>query len=93
MFYKLKHIRTGLYYCPSRSVQSKIAFVKQGWLDSTPQKHYIKSNLSKKGKVYQTKPSEDWYKGYNDENGNQKAQLKMCDSITNAIKIYLKEIE
>ncbi len=41
--FRLKHIPTGLYYCPSRKIKV------EGW--------YIKSNLSKTGKIYAVRPS------------------------------------
>jgi hypothetical protein len=45
--YRIKHVPTGLYFIPSRKVK-----VTQG-VDWT----YVKSNLSKSGKVYAKKPS------------------------------------
>jgi hypothetical protein len=69
MLYKIKHIRTGLYYCPTRVVQSMDKIAGTSYLDKLPRKRRVKSNLSKKGKIYQTVPSVSWYKGYDDENG------------------------
>jgi hypothetical protein len=46
--YRLKDKVTGLYYCPSRSVQVKDK--KTGY------SNYVKSNLSKKGKIYWSDP-------------------------------------
>jgi len=48
--YRLKHIPTGMYYCPSREIHITI---NGEW-------HYIKSNLAKKGKVYTARPSFKW---------------------------------
>ena len=45
--FRLKHIGTGLYYCPLRQIQVR------GFDGKT---HYVKSNLSKRGKVYFTNP-------------------------------------
>jgi hypothetical protein len=41
--FRLKHVPTGLYFCPSREIKV------EGW--------YIKSNLSKSGKIYAKRPS------------------------------------
>lgn len=41
--YRLKHKPTGLYYIPSRDVKVK---TPDGFVD------FVKSNLSKKGKIY-----------------------------------------
>ena len=41
--FRLKHVPTGLYFCPSREMKV------EGW--------YIKSNLSKSGKIYAKRPS------------------------------------
>lgn len=46
--YKIKHKPTGLYYCPYRYVKVP------GQYGS------VKTNLSKNGKVYATKPSLKW---------------------------------
>jgi len=48
--YRLKHIPSGLYFCPSRTIQMMI----------NGKKYYPKSNLGKKGKVYTNKPSLQW---------------------------------
>jgi hypothetical protein len=45
--YRMKHLPTGLYYCPSREIQ----------VETDKGRKYVKSNLSKKGKVYVNKPS------------------------------------
>lgn len=45
--YRMKHLPTGLYYIPSRKV--KVTSVSD-W-------SFVKSNLSKRGKVYAKKPS------------------------------------
>lgn len=45
--YRIKHIPTGLYFCPARKIKNEA-----GW--------YAKSNLSKKGKIYHNKPSLKW---------------------------------
>ena len=42
-FFRLKDPQTGLYYCPSRDV--KVLF-------PDGKEKYVKSNLSKKGKIY-----------------------------------------
>jgi len=44
--YRIRHIPSGLYYCPARHV--KVPNQEYGW---------IKSNLSKTGKLYPRKPS------------------------------------
>lgn len=48
--YRLKHIPSGLYYRPSSEIQIKVG----------GKSCYVKSNLSKKGKIYPTKPSLSW---------------------------------
>jgi hypothetical protein len=52
--YRLKHLPTGLYFCPSRELKVKI-------LDHPDVQYrngiYIKSNLSTTGKSYIKKPS------------------------------------
>ena len=51
--YKLLHKPTGLYFCPSREV-------KGHWTrpdDGREFSNYVKSNLSKTGKVYHNRPS------------------------------------
>lgn len=52
--YRLKHLPTGLYYRPSRDVKVKGADGVSTW---------VKSNLSKDGKVYTSKPSLSWVEG------------------------------
>lgn len=48
--YRIKHLPTGLYYCPSREIRLK----------SVKYSYYVKSNLSKKGKFYPKKPTLKW---------------------------------
>jgi hypothetical protein len=48
--YRLKHIPTGLYYRPSAEIQIAVGGKRQ----------YVKSNHSKNGKIYATKPSLRW---------------------------------
>ena len=48
--FRIKHIPTGMYYCPNRHIQIR----------HNGEKKYVKSNLSKKGKIYQKKPSLSW---------------------------------
>lgn len=45
--YRIKHLDSGLYYCPSRLVLSN-------------KNTMCKSNLSKQGKVYTKRPCLDW---------------------------------
>jgi len=55
--YRFKHIPTGMYWCPSRTLRKKIK-PKEGetvWL-------MVKTNLSKKGKIYADLPSWRWLK-------------------------------
>ena len=51
--YRIKHIPTGMYFCPSREVKVKLAD------GSTYQQNgfYVKSNLSKTGKTYIKRPT------------------------------------
>lgn len=49
--YRLKHKESGLYYMPSRTITIKVD--GRHW--------HIKSNLSKKGKLYLGIPSFKWY--------------------------------
>jgi hypothetical protein len=46
MMYRLKHVPSGLYFVPSREI-----------VDPAQKYTYVKSNLSKTGKVYHRKPS------------------------------------
>jgi hypothetical protein len=46
--YRIKHIPTGMYYCPSREIQVATA---------DGRRRYVKSNLSRNGKLYNKKPS------------------------------------
>jgi hypothetical protein len=51
--YRIKHLPTGMYFCPSREVKIKLA-------DGSPYQQggfYVKSNLSKTGKTYIRCPS------------------------------------
>ena len=48
--YRLKHLPTGLYFCPSREIQVKL-------LGDDRHHRYVKSNLSKTGKTYLKKPT------------------------------------
>ena len=50
--YRLKHLPSGLYFCPSRKIQLKI----------NGKRYWVKSNLAKKGKVYSFTPSFGWLK-------------------------------
>lgn len=43
MPYRIKHKKSGLYYCPSRRVWRKFESGEKG---------YVRSNLSKTGKIY-----------------------------------------
>lgn len=45
-FYRIKHKPTGLFFVPSRSVKSQLGDSRRN----------VKSNLSKKGKIYHHKP-------------------------------------
>jgi hypothetical protein len=57
--YKLLHKPTGLYFCPSREI-------KGTWTRPTDGRkfnNYVKSNLSKTGKVYQNRPSFKYISG------------------------------
>lgn len=54
MFYRLRHKPSGLYFCPSRQVVVTIV------RDGKRVRGWVKSNLSKTGKVYPMKPSWAW---------------------------------
>jgi hypothetical protein len=57
--YRFKHIPTGMYYRPSREVKLQIKNPDGSikiWI-------YVKTNLSKKGKIYPQKPSWTWING------------------------------
>jgi hypothetical protein len=45
--YKIRHKPTGLFYCKSRGVKNQAG-------------HYVKTNLSPKGRVYSMSPSLSW---------------------------------
>lgn len=51
--YRIKHVPSGMYFCPSRDVKVKLAdgnaYQQAGC--------YVKSNLSKTGKAYIKKPT------------------------------------
>lgn len=51
--YRIRHVPTGMYFCPSREVKVKLQD-GQPWQQSGV---YVKSNLSKTGKTYLRKPS------------------------------------
>lgn len=51
--YRLLHVPTGLYFCPSREVKVKLQDDVSWQADG----RYVKSNLSVKGKAYTKKPS------------------------------------
>lgn len=51
LLFRIKHKSTGLYFCPSRSISVKTEDGRREW---------VKSNLSKKGKVYIKYPSLKW---------------------------------
>ena len=50
--HRIKHLPTGLFYRPSTEV-----LIKGKALDNTPRHLYVKTNLSKRGKVYNQFPS------------------------------------
>jgi hypothetical protein len=54
MVYRILHVPTGMYYCPSREVKVKLPDDQAYHAHSG---RYIKSNLSKTGKTYTKKPS------------------------------------
>lgn len=56
--WRLKHIPSGMYYCPSRSVLSTSVVDKEG--KPSKLRYWVKSNLSKKGKAYLSKPTLKW---------------------------------
>lgn len=59
--YRIKHLPTGLYYRPAS--QAKITFPGDTYEcggKTYPRPYYVKTNLSKKGKVYSPKPSLKW---------------------------------
>lgn len=53
--YQLQHIPSGLYFCPVRD--KKVTLIQA---DGTTEHRYLRSNLSKMGKVYQKRPSAAW---------------------------------
>lgn len=77
--YRIKHLPTGLYFKPSSEV-----WVKVGGDHSV----HVKTNLSKKGKVYTQLPSESWF-----TNGiyNHLAQQKRFKGITDVFSISYRE--
>jgi hypothetical protein len=52
--YRIKHIPTGMYFCPSREVKVKLDGDSSYYEKSG---RHIKSNLSKTGKSYLKKPT------------------------------------
>jgi len=52
--YRIRHLPSGLYFCPSRSIKVRLEG-DSPILQSIGR--YIKSNLSDKGKVYVRRPS------------------------------------
>lgn len=48
--YRIQHVPTGLFYCPSREIKVVLE-------DDISNYRYIKSNLSKTGKTYLKKPT------------------------------------
>ena len=57
--YRFKHLPTGMYWRPSSEVQ-----VRDLNPDGTTRLYmYVKTNLSRKGKVYPQKPSWSWISG------------------------------
>ena len=51
--YRIKHLITGLYFCPSRLIKAKLTDRATGKIVNCR----IKSNLSKNGKTYLRKPT------------------------------------
>lgn len=51
--YRILHVPTGLFFCPSREVRVKLS----GGRICQQADWYVKSNLSKTGKAYVKKPS------------------------------------
>ena len=49
--YKIRHKETGLFFCPSRKIKAANG-------------RYVKSNLSKTGKIYHNMPSLAWCQHY-----------------------------
>lgn len=49
--YRMKHLPTGLYLCPCREVKIKLDNGSTG---------FVKTNLSKTGKLYATRPTVKW---------------------------------
>lgn len=78
-FFKIKHTRTGLFYCPSRKIK----------IDGK----YKKSNLSKAGKVYLSEALAKSVKtnvqkiGYNDETGRYHSYADMLESDFEIIQV------
>lgn len=52
--YRIKHIPTGMYFCPSREIKVKLVD-DHGYHAQAGR--YIKSNLSKEGKTYLRRPT------------------------------------
>ena len=53
MMFRLKHIPSGFYFCPVREV--KIHWIRPE--DGREDYKFVKTNLSKNGKVYHKRPS------------------------------------
>jgi hypothetical protein len=53
--YRLKHIPTGLYFCPT-----KTKFIKDNRIGQISAKRMVKTNLDPVGKVYTRKPTSLW---------------------------------
>lgn len=52
--YRIQHVPTGMYFCPSREIKVKLAD-DHGYYATAGR--YIKSNLSKQGKTYLRRPT------------------------------------
>lgn len=52
--YRMKHVPSGLYYCPSRDVRAKVEGAAASYQLN------VKTNLSKRGKVYLSRPTFKW---------------------------------
>jgi hypothetical protein len=53
--YRIKHLPSGMYFCPSRKARVKLLDDSEVYQDLIPR--YIPSNLSKDGKAYTRRPS------------------------------------
>lgn len=52
--YRILHIPTGMYFCPSREIRVKLSDIPSYYGGGSL---YVKSNLSKTGKTYLKRPS------------------------------------